>query len=137
MLAGRLLEYFADQTRLVFNEFLIDEGIAPTTFDRWKKKYKLIDDIHKQIMMTLATRREKGMLQGVIKEKSGMHNMHQYSDDWAQADKYWSDLRKAEQRTYTTEFIPYLEALQSTDGKVITRKCVEGKPIEEKDETEE
>lgn len=130
-LAGRLLEYFSDKNKIVLEEFFDDEDIAEQSYYGWLKEWDLLRQVHEQIMTRLAARREKGMLLGGVKERSGMHVQHQFSKRWRDADLYWSELKEREHRAVNTEAIAYIEALQDTDGNVVVRRCVKGKPVEE------
>ena len=96
MLCEGILEFFNDESRLCFDEFLDLEGISDQAFENWRKRHSNLQDIYKLTIRKLATRREKGMLTRRISEKSAMHNQHQYSEKWDQANKYWAELKRVE-----------------------------------------
>ena len=97
LLCGKLLEYFIDKDKLCFEEFLVENQIASQTFANWTKTHDNLNDIYSHVKLILATRREKGMLKGEIREKPGMFTQHFYSEKWSEANKYWSELRKPEE----------------------------------------
>jgi len=100
-LANDMLEFYEDKSRLTFEEFLEEKGIAISTYLSWIKKHQILKEVHDHIKTVLAGRREKGMLTGVLREKSGMHMQHQFSDRWKEADKYWSELQKKDDEKVT------------------------------------
>ena len=94
LLCGKMLEYFADKEKLCVEEFLVEEGLRAQTFHRWLAKHDNLREVYGHIKMILAVRREKGILRGELKEKCGMYMQHQYSENWDEANKYWSKLNK-------------------------------------------
>jgi len=129
-LCGELLEYFADPSRLTLKEFLADNSIAWQTFAGWRKKHQILEDVVSQVKLIIAARREKGMYTGQLREKPIMYSQYLVDPEWSEADMRWHEMRKKEQVTTVTDFIPYLEAIESTDGRVV-KKFVEGKAVEE------
>lgn len=96
-LCDELLQFYADHSRLTFEEFFEEKGIAEQTYYQWLKEYPTLNEINSHIKTILAGRREKGMLTGVLREKSTMYIQHQFSDRWKEADKYWSELQKKDE----------------------------------------
>jgi len=135
-LCGELLEYYADPSKLTLKEFLADNSIAWQTFAGWRKTHPILEDVVKQVKLIIASRREKGMYTGQLREKPIMYSQYLVDEEWAAADQRWSDMRKKEQVTTVTDFLPYLEAIESTDGKRIVKKFVEGKAVEEDQDKE-
>jgi phage head maturation protease len=112
-----MLVYFDDKTKLVFEEFLDDEDILTSTFDRWIAEHEELNRLYKHILRRLAIRRETGMLQRSISEKSGMYVQHCYDKKWDTANKYWSDLRKAEKEEEKADTHVYLHDLREKEDK--------------------
>ena len=110
-LCNELLEFYSDRSRLTFEEFFEEKGITAKVYWTWCKEHPTLKEVHEHIKTILAGRREKGMLTGVLREKSGMYVQHQFSDRWKEADLYWSNLQEKDKDKATnyTIVIPPLK----------------------------
>ena len=79
---------------LTMRRFFIKKRYLPRVVQRWAKKYpELID--YELGKIAIGDKREVGMNKRELSEKSVMWTMHNYLDDWKEANKYHDERAKA------------------------------------------
>jgi len=85
-----------NEKAITIQQFPLDKGIPWKTWTRWVKKRPELRAVYDDVKHIIASKRERLMLFGNIKEKSNMYMMHRYSEEWDNSDKRWSALKEKE-----------------------------------------
>lgn len=93
VLSALYREWADEGESLILDEFQQYINKDDSTFSKMRAAWPVLDDAHKYAKRAIAIRRERGALLGQFRDKIFMHNQHQYSENWNEANKYWAKLK--------------------------------------------
>lgn len=86
-LAEEYRDYFkGNEEALMISDWLVFKGFNEKTWNTWVRKYEVLGDSHDYVLMILANRRERGLMQRKFEVSSTTFMMPMYSKDWRQRE---------------------------------------------------
>lgn len=105
-LVNTLYDFFEDESKLEIDEFCFAYKLSRFTLYGWRDKYP--DDIGRaveEIKLNLASRRRLGALKRKYDKDMVMKDLHTYDPEWKDINKYWSDMKKIEDKEGDTYIV--------------------------------
>jgi len=121
------LEYIINNKDVLhIKKYYLSKGVRRDLYYRWVNKSKYLKNRHELCMEILGLRREELMAES--NPSTLKHTLHQYSKEWADAEKYHANLKKKEEdkgSSIIKVFVPKCESVIDREKyKPVNRKDV-------------
>jgi len=92
-----LLTFFKNPEVLVWEEFCQEFDIPRRTLDGWCSRYEDLAETKRHVMIMIAARRRKGVMNFNLQQYASFRDMHVYDPEWKDVEKFHADLKNSEE----------------------------------------